>query len=121
MIRRSGQSILEVLLAVVTLTIGFTALLRIWTAETSAVGIGRRWTAMTAAAATELAVLETSYRSAAPSCTLPPPGTRYTPDGIGLTWSTADSAGQMAVQLEVRAAQARRPLIDTISTLIPCR
>ena len=121
MIRRTGQSVLEVLFAVVTLTIGFTALLRIWIAETNAVGVGRRWTAMTAAAATELALLETSYRSAAPSCALPAPGTRYTPDGIGLTWTTADSSGQMVVQLEVRAAQARRTLVDTVASLVPCR
>jgi Tfp pilus assembly protein PilV len=121
MTRRSGQSVLEVLLAVVTLTIGFTALLRFWIAEANAVGIGRRWTAMTAAAATELAELETSYRAAAPSCALPAPGTRYTPDGIGLTWTTADSAGQLVVRLEVRAILARRTLADTVESLIPCR
>src|SRR4051812_35366788 len=121
MIRRSGQSVLEVLLAVVTLTIGFTSLLRIWTAETDAVGVGRRWTAMTAAAATELALLETAYRAAAPACVRPASGSNYTPDGVGLTWATIDSAGQLAIVLEVRGAGARRTLIDTVTTLVPCR
>jgi Tfp pilus assembly protein PilV len=121
MVRRSGQSVLEVLLAVVTLTIGFTALLRVWVAETDAVGVGHRWTAMTAAAASELAELEAAYRAAAPACALPASGSNYTPDGVGLTWSTVDSAGQLAIVLEVRGAGARKILIDTVTTLVPCR
>jgi hypothetical protein len=118
---RRGITLLETLLALVTLTIGFTALLRVWISIADGVGIGRRWTLMTAAAENQLARLEEAYRVGAPICGLPPSGAGYTPDGVGLAWTTADSAGQLAVLLEVRAAHAGRTLVDTLVSLVPCR
>ncbi len=121
MIRRRGITLLEVLIALVTLMIGFAALLRVWLPVTDAVGAGRRWTLMTAAAANQLARLEQAYRLGAPSCGLPPSGAGYTAEGVGLAWTTVDSAGQLAVLLEVRALQGRRTLVDTLVSLVPCR
>jgi prepilin-type N-terminal cleavage/methylation domain-containing protein len=121
MARSRGFSLVEVMVAIVTLSIALMALLKLWLFVAQSVGTGRRWTAMAAAAATEIARLEASYRALAPSCAVPPSGSRYTPDGVGLTWVTSNAAGQLAVVLEVRAAVSRRVLLDSIRTRAPCR
>ena len=118
---RRGITLVEVTIALVTLGIGFTALLRIWLALTDQVGAGRRWTAMTAASGRELERLERSYRALAPTCAAPASGSSYTPDGIGLSWATTDSAGQLFIQLEARASIGRQILVDSVSSLVPCR
>ena len=121
MATRRGITLLEVTIAIVTLSIGFTALIRIWMGLIALVGSGRRWTLMTAAASAELERLERLYRSGAPTCTVPPSGFTYTPDGVGLTWTTVDSAGQLGVEIEVRAREGRAVMVDTVATVVPCR
>jgi Tfp pilus assembly protein PilV len=119
--RTRGITLLEVTIALVTLTLGFTALLRIWIAFADQVGAGRRWTLMAAAASSEMERLERSYRAAAPACVVPASGSGYTPDGVGLDWRTADSLGQLVVRLEVRAAAGRRTLLDSLTGVVSCR
>jgi len=118
---RRGITLLDVTIALVIVSIGVSALLRVWLAITEEVGAGRRWTLMATAAASEVERLERSYRSAAPACALPPPGSSYTPEGVGLAWRTADSLGQLVIRLEVRAASSRRTLLDSVVALVPCR
>jgi hypothetical protein len=121
MSHRRGITLVEVTIALVTVGLGFTALLRIWIALSDQVGAGRRWTAMTAASARELERLERAYRALAPGCVLPASGSSYTPDGVGLAWATVDSAGQLLIRLEARAAAGRQTLVDSVISLVPCR
>jgi hypothetical protein len=118
---RRGVALLDVAIALVILSIGVSALLRVWLGITEEVGAGRRWTLMATAAASELERLERSYRAGAPTCVPPAPGSAYTPEGVGLDWQTADSLGQLVVRLEVRAASGRRTLLDSLVARVACR
>jgi len=119
--RRTGFTLSEVMIGVVVLTVGLAAAARVWHGLIHNVAMGRRWTAMTAAAAAELARLEREYLAAAPACVPPAAGSRFLPGGIGLTWTVAPGAASLGITLEVRAALARRALVDTVATAVACR
>jgi len=121
MAKRDGFTLPEVMIALVVLAIGLAAALRVWLGLTHNVAIGRRWTAMSAAAAAELARLERDYLAAAPACVPPAAGSRFLPGGIGLNWTVAPAAASLGITLEVRAALARRALVDTVVTAVACR
>jgi len=119
--RARGFTLPEVMLALVVLTIGFAAALRVWLGLTDAVATGRRWSAMSAAAGAEVARLERDYLAAAPACVPPAAGSRFAPGGIGLSWTVAPDSASVGITLEVRAALARRALVDTVVTAVACR
>lgn len=119
--RVRGFALLDVMIAVVVFVIGATAVIRLFLGATEAVGQGRRWTAMAVAASREIVRLERVYRSPAPGCLVPPPGSALTVDGVGLTWTTTGDSISANVTLEVRAASARQVLVDTIVAGLLCR
>jgi prepilin-type N-terminal cleavage/methylation domain-containing protein len=119
--QRSGFTLYEVMVAVVVLAIGSVVLWRLAVATSSAVALGRRWTAMAWAADTEVARLERIYRVARPACVPPPSGTRLTPDGIGLDWRVAGDSGQIRIVVSARARSSGRSLEDSVVTAVSCR
>jgi hypothetical protein len=119
--QRRGFALLDVMIAIVVFTIGVSAVIHLFLGATEAVSQGRRWTAMAAAASREIARLERSYRSLAPGCQLPPPGTALTVDGVGLAWTAAGDSIGAILSLEVRAASARRILVDTVVSGLVCQ
>lgn len=118
---RSGFTLLEVMFALVVLTLGLSLLARVTLVTSQATARGRRWTVMAAAAERELIRLERDYRLAAPNCVPPPSASRTTPEGVGLDWSVRPDSVHIEVVLEVRGLAAGRALMDTIVTGFPCR
>jgi len=118
---RSGFTLLEVLFALVVLTLGLALLARVTIATSEAAALGHRWTVMATAAERELIRLEREYRLAAPSCVPPLSASRTTPDGVGLDWLIQPDSAHVEVILEVRGLAAGRVLMDTIMTGFPCR
>ena len=119
--RVPGFALLDVMVAVVVFVIGATAVIRLFLGATEAVSQGRRWTAMSVAAGRELVRLEQGYRALAPGCMVPPSGSALSVDGVGLTWAAVGDSISATVTIEVRAASARRVLVDTIVTGLLCR
>ncbi len=119
--RESGFSLIEVMIAVLLLAMAVTGFVRATLAGTGAIAAGRRWTAMAAAADSEVGRISRDYRAASPDCRVPPPGTRVSPDGIGVDWTVTGDSIRLAVLVEVRALATRRPLIDTLTTVVRCQ
>ncbi len=118
---RAGFTLLDVMFALVVLTVGLTLLARLTVTTSQAAARGRRWTLMATAAEAELTRLERDYRQAAPNCVPPLSASRTTPDGVDLDWSVRPDSARVEVVLEVRGMAAGRRLIDTIVTGFPCR
>jgi Tfp pilus assembly protein PilV len=120
-VRRRGFVLLDIMIAIIVFAIGVSAVVRLFLGATEAVSQGRRWTAMAAAASREIVRLERAYRSLAPGCQVPAPGTAFTIDGVGLTWTAAGDSVGATLSLEVRAASARRILVDTVVSGLVCQ
>lgn len=118
---RLGFGLLDVLLALVVVLVGSVAMARLGLATADAVALGRRWTAMAAAAESELVRLEREFRIGRPGCAPPSSGSRVTADGVGLTWSVGGDSLTARVVLEVRAKTSRRSLFDSVATTLSCR
>ncbi len=116
-----GFSLIEVVVAVVLLAMAVSGFIRAVVEGTGAVATGRRWSAMAIAADSEVGRLARDYRATSPICLVPPPGSRVTPDGVGVDWAVAGDSVHLAVTVEARALVSRRALIDTISTVIRCQ
>lgn len=119
--QRTGFTLIDVMFALVVLTVGLALLARMTVTTSQAAARGRRWTLMATAAEGELVRLERDYRQAAPNCVPPPSASRTTSDGVDLDWSVRPDSAHVEVVLEVRGMAAGRRLIDTIVTGFPCR
>lgn len=117
----SGFSLFDVMVALVLLSLGISAVVQVFLASTTAVGVGRRWTAMAVAANRELGRLERNYRASAPGCLVPAPGTTLGLDGVTVSWTAVGDSVGATVTLEARAASARRSLVDTVVAGLLCR
>lgn len=115
-----GFSLIEVLVATVLLAMAVAGFSRAVVTGTGAVAAGRRWTSMAAAADSEVGRLSRDYRAAAPLCLVPPPGSRVTPDGVGVDWTAVGDSARLAVTVETRALAAGRSLIDSVEAVIRC-
>lgn len=116
-----GFSLIEVLVATVLLAMAVAGFARAVVVGTGAVSIGRRWTAMAVAADSEVGRLARDYRAGTPLCAVPPPGSRVTPDGVGIDWAAIGDSVRMLIAVEARARAAGRVLLDSIETVIRCR
>lgn len=121
MTHKSGFSLIEILLAVVVATAGFTVVFRALAQTVDAASRARRWLAMTRAAQAQAARLELGYRSASPFCALPAPGTTTTIDGVTVSWTAAGDSVAATFTVEARAGTARRTLLDTLVAGAVCR
>lgn len=118
---RGGFALVDLLLGMVVLLLGLAAATRVIQGATTAIGDGRRWSAMAFAATRELARLERGYLATRPACPPPPAGSLLGADGVSLRWTgVGDSVGAV-VTMEVRASSARRVLLDTVVAGFLCR
>ncbi len=120
-VRRSGFSLLEVLVAVSMLALSAVVIFRFAIATTTAVAVGRRWSAMAWAIDGEVARLAREYRAGRPGCVPPPGGTRYTADAVGLDWRVRGDAILIRLVVSARAGAAGRSLVDSVVTAVSCR
>jgi Tfp pilus assembly protein PilV len=117
-----GFTILEVLVAVLVLTVGVTALVGSAGIVTRMIGQGRRTTQATQRAERRLEILRQTALSATPQCTGLTGGTA-TSAGITETWtvtSPASPAQSRALRVIVSYPRVRGNAVDTLATSIRC-
>ena len=119
--QHSGFSLIEVVVSVVLLAMAVSGFIRAVIAGTGAVATGRRWSAMAIAADSEVGRLARDYRATSPICLVPPPGSRVTPDGVGVDWAVVGDSVRLAVTVEARALASGHALIDTLTSVVRCQ
>ncbi len=117
-----GFTIVEVLVAVLVLTVGVTALVGSAGIVTRMIGQGRRTTQVAQRAERRLEILRQTALSATPQCTGLTGGTS-TSGGITETWTVTTPvtpAQTRVLQVIVRYARVRSTGVDTLATSIRC-
>ncbi|MEO8450670.1 MAG: hypothetical protein ABI647_12800 [Gemmatimonadota bacterium] len=115
---KTGAALLEVIIALVVLGIGASALTGATTGLARAVRLGQTAARVGGRSASRLEALRALYLDGRPSCRVPPAGQVNHPDGlIERWWATGDAA-----QTDVAVAMAwPRGRVDSISLSIRCR
>lgn len=119
---REGFTILEVLVAVLVLTVGITALVGSAAIVTRMIGQGRRTTQAAQRAERRLEILRQTALSATPQCTGLAGGTA-TSAGITETWTVTTPASppqSRVLQVIVSYPRIRGNAVDTLATSIRC-
>ena len=122
MTNERGFSIVEVLVAIIILTVGLLALAQSSGAVTSMIGRGKQDTRAAALAQTQLEVLRQQAAAATPKCNGLAGGTR-TEAGTGsvITWTvTTPNANSRAVQVTVNYRISRGTRTETIRAILGC-
>jgi hypothetical protein len=119
---RSGLTVVEVLFAVVVLTVGLLALISSWAPAARMLGQGRRSTLSAQVAAARMATLRHIARSTVPPCTSPEwrDGEEATP-GFIERWRILEGTGP-ARRLEL-SVETRTPAgwtADTVMSAVLC-
>jgi prepilin-type N-terminal cleavage/methylation domain-containing protein len=117
---RSGFTLLEVMMALLLVTVGLLGLVGTLGPITALAGEGRAHARVALALASRADSLRALLRAGAPSCTAPPAGMLQHSDGVLERWSTADLGGVIEVQIEASVPALRRGLPDTLVTRLPC-
>jgi prepilin-type N-terminal cleavage/methylation domain-containing protein len=117
---RSGFTLLEVLIALLLVTVGLLGLAGTLGPIAALAGLGRAHDRVALALASRADSLRALVRAAAPACTAPPGGTLQHSDGVLERWSTTDLGGVVEVRIEAVVPALRRDLPDTLVTRMPC-
>jgi prepilin-type N-terminal cleavage/methylation domain-containing protein len=119
--RQAGFTIVEVLVAVIILVVGISALAGSSGLVTRMVGQGKRGTAAAEAVATRLEILRQAAAAATPRCS----HARFasgdtTAGGITTTWTVPASGATLEVQVRLTWRDPRGTRADTVKTIIGC-
>jgi prepilin-type N-terminal cleavage/methylation domain-containing protein len=119
---RSGFTIVEVLVAVVVLSIGVIALMGSTAMTTRMIGQGRRTTMAMEVATRRLETLRAIANTTSPPCTAGAfaSGGPITTDGVTETWIVPNAGTARAVNTIVTYARAGGTYTDTLQTVIRC-
>ncbi len=117
---RFGFTLLEVLIALLVVTVGLLGLAGTLGPIAALAGEGRAHDRVALALASRADSLRALLRAGAPTCTAPPGGTRQHADGVLERWSTADLGGVIEVRIEAGVPALRRNRPDTLVTRLPC-
>jgi len=116
----SGFTLLEVLIAVLLVTVGLLGLVGTLGPVAALAGEGRMHGRVALALASRADSLRAQVRAGAPVCVVPSAGTRQHSDGLLERWSAADLGGIIDVRIEAVVPALRRDLPDTLGTRLPC-
>lgn len=116
--RRSGFSLLEVLFALLVISVGVLALLSTAGPIARLANDGRERSRIAQALDTRLGWLTTRVRQSG-SCLVPPSGTDRWPDGGGESWSAA-ARGRGIEFLAIAWTVRRRQAPDSALSRMPC-
>ena len=116
----SGFTLVEVLVAVILLSVGILALASGSGAVFRMLGAGKRSTKAAAVASERLERLRRQANTTNPRCTALASGTATRPGNVTETWTVTGSGLTRTVQVWVRYPTSRGTTADTLFTTLAC-
>lgn len=119
---RTGFTVVEVLVAIVVLSVGIVALMGSSAMTTRMIGQGRRTTNAVQVATRRLETLRQMATSTNPACTAGAfsSGGPVTTDGVTESWIVPAAGANRPVRVIVNYRRAGGTLTDTLQTMIRC-
>ena len=117
---RFGFTLLEVMIALLLVTVGLLGLVGTLGPIAALAGRSRVHDRVALALASRADSLRAMVRAAAPACTAPPGGTRQHSDGVLERWTTADLGRIIEVRIEAGMPAMRGNRPDTLVTRVSC-
>lgn len=115
-----GFTVVEVLIAILVLSVGVLALVGSSATNTKVIGGSMRSTRAAAEGALEMEKLRRVANSTSPRCTALANGNAAAGNGVASSWTVVDAGNMKRVTVVVTNRSARRTTTDTIQTLISC-
>ena len=116
----SGFTLLEVLIALLVVTVGLLGFVGTLRPLSALAAEGRMRGRIALLLSSRMDQLRSDIAAAAPGCVPPPDGEADHPGRIRESWSSAPTEGGFDVRIETRAPLAGRLLVDTLSTRVAC-
>lgn len=116
----SGFTVIEVLVAVMVISVGLLALAGSSAAVARMLAGGRQTTLAVEAADRRLEELRRQARAAAPACPVPGSGAATGSDGIDERWDVVAGSGTTLIRVIVSRHTSHGQVIDTLATAIAC-
>jgi len=116
----SGFTVVEVLVALVLISMGVLALAGSFSAAQRMLGRGRRSTLTTVAGQRRLEELRRGAHAAAPGCPVTSAGADTASDGITERWDVRPGAGTVLLRVVVTARTPHGEVADTLATAVAC-
>jgi prepilin-type N-terminal cleavage/methylation domain-containing protein len=115
-----GFTLLEVLLAVVVITVGLLGLAATLGPAARLAGEGKARGRIALVFASRIDLLRAGLLAGAPACSVPPGGTLRHPDGVVEEWTARERDGVIDVEVMAGVPGSRRGIADTVRTGVPC-
>lgn len=116
--RSTGFTLLEVMVALLIITIGVLGLAGTLGPITALAGEGRARGRAALALESRLNRLRAELLRSAPACVAPAAGSQRNPDGIVESWSAAPRAG--LIEIEIVAVAPKSRMADSLVTRLSC-
>lgn len=117
--RRDGFTLVEVVVAIVILSVGVVAVAGTFGSSARMVGQGWRFTRAAAIASQRIETLRRQANSTSPRCTALAGGTQ-TSGNITQTWTVTPNGSLRNISVIVRMPRARAASVDTVRTTLEC-
>ena len=116
----SGFTVIEVLVAVMVISVGLLALAGSSSAVARMLAGGRQTTLAVQAGQRRLEELRRQARTAAPACPLAGSGAATGSDGIDERWDVIAGSGLVLLRVIVSGHTSHGPITDTLATAVAC-
>jgi len=116
----SGFTLIELMVAVIILSVGILALASGSGAVYRMLGAGKRTTRAVALASQRMELLRRQANATDPRCTALAGGTATSAGNVTSTWTVTGTGGSRTVQVWVRYPTNRGSTADTLFTTLPC-
>jgi len=117
---RAGFTLVEVVVAIVILSVGVVAVAGTFGSSARLVGQGWRFTRAATVASERLETLRRQANSTSPRCTALASGTATSAGNITTTWTVTTSGSLRNIVLIVRAPRPGGQSVDTVRTSLEC-
>lgn len=116
----AGFSLLEVLVAILVVTLGLLGFAGTMRSVASLAGEGKARGRAALHLSSRLSRLRSELLASAPACLVPPAGTEQFPEGIAQSWAAVLVDGLVEVRIATSIPRARGVVADTLFSRIPC-
>lgn len=117
----AGFTLVEVMIAIIVLSVGALAMAGTSAAAIRMVGQGKRSTQAAQLAVSRLETLRRISRSTSPACTSLTSGNANAAYGMSESWTVTGAGATRSVQIIVRHPEQRGLQIDTVQAVLGCR